>query len=53
VNGIPVVTAVAAWVVLDEKLTFIQAVGGVTVLVGVTFANARIVGKGRPGSVSH
>jgi drug/metabolite transporter (DMT)-like permease len=39
-NGIPVVTAVTAWVVLGERLTPLQISGGVLVLVGVTVANA-------------
>jgi drug/metabolite transporter (DMT)-like permease len=48
INGIPVVTAVAAWVVLGERLTVLQAWGGAMVLLGVWMANA----LGRPGRVS-
>ncbi|MCF8062822.1 MAG: EamA family transporter [Deltaproteobacteria bacterium] len=45
INGIPVVTAVAAWAVLGERLTVLQAWGGGMVLFGVWMANA----LGRPG----
>jgi drug/metabolite transporter (DMT)-like permease len=44
INGIPVVTAVAAWAVLGERLTPLQAWGGAMVLLGVWMANA----LGRP-----
>lgn len=40
-NAIPVVTAVVAWPVLGEVLTPMQAVGGVLVLGGMTYANRR------------
>ena len=39
VNGIPVVTAIGAWVLLDERLTVIQAGGGGLVLVAVFLTN--------------
>ncbi|MFP4476155.1 MAG: DMT family transporter [Desulfatibacillaceae bacterium] len=39
VNGIPVVTAVAAWALLGERLTMVQALGGAMVLFGVYLAN--------------
>ena len=39
INGIPVVTALAAWLLLGERLTMLQAVGGLLVLVGVYLAN--------------
>lgn len=39
INGIPVVTAVAAWAVLGERLTGAQAVGGGMVLLGVWLTN--------------
>lgn len=35
INGIPVVTAVAAWGLLDEKLTLLQTFGGALVLSAV------------------
>jgi drug/metabolite transporter (DMT)-like permease len=35
VNGIPVVTAIGAWVCLDERLTAIQPGGGALVLAAV------------------
>lgn len=38
-NGVPVVTAVVAWIVLGERLTPLQIAGGVLVLAGVTVAN--------------
>jgi drug/metabolite transporter (DMT)-like permease len=44
INGIPVVTAFAAWVVLGERLTALQAFGGALVLFGVWLTNA----LGRP-----
>ncbi len=40
VNGIPVVTALSAWVVLGERLTLLQAAGGAMVLFGVWVTNA-------------
>lgn len=45
INGIPVVTAGAAWVILGERLTGVQVAGGAMVLVGVWLANR----LGRPG----
>ena len=47
INGIPVVTAAAAWIVLGERLTVLQAWGGAMVLFGVWMANA----LGRPRRV--
>lgn len=40
-NAIPVVTALVAWPVLGEVLSPAQALGGVLVLGGMTFANSR------------
>jgi drug/metabolite transporter (DMT)-like permease len=39
INGIPVVTAIAAWILLGETLTMLQAWGGLLVLVGVYLTN--------------
>lgn len=39
VNGIPVITAIGAWVLLDERLTAIQAGGGTLVLLAVFITN--------------
>ncbi|MBN2283409.1 MAG: EamA family transporter [Deltaproteobacteria bacterium] len=39
INGIPVVTAVGAWLILGETLTAIQAAGGFLVLAGVFTTN--------------
>jgi drug/metabolite transporter (DMT)-like permease len=39
INGIPVVTAFGAWIILGEKLTLMQAWGGVLVLLGVFLTN--------------
>lgn len=47
INGIPVVTAFAAWIVLGERLTVLQAFGGALVLFGVWLTNA----LGRPPKV--
>ena len=44
INGIPVVTTLAAWAVLGERLTALQALGGALVLFGVWLTNA----LGRP-----
>lgn len=41
-NGIPVVTAITAWVVLGERLTLLQMGGGLLVLAGVTVANVTV-----------
>jgi drug/metabolite transporter (DMT)-like permease len=38
-NGVPVVTAVGAWMLLGETLTLLQAWGGLLVLLGVYLAN--------------
>lgn len=50
VNGIPVVTAIGAWVLLDERLTAIQAGGGALVLVAVFLTNlpTGIIRRKRP-----
>jgi len=39
INGIPVVTAITAWVLLGETLNMIQGLGGIIVLLGVFLAN--------------
>lgn len=39
VNGIPVVTAIGAWALLDERLTALQAGGGALVLAAVFITN--------------
>jgi drug/metabolite transporter (DMT)-like permease len=39
INGIPVVTALSAWALLGERLTLVQAGGGVMVLAGVILTN--------------
>jgi drug/metabolite transporter (DMT)-like permease len=39
INGIPVVTAIGAWIILGESLTIFQAAGGVLVLVAVFITN--------------
>lgn len=39
INGIPVVTTIGAWFILDERLTLLQAAGGVLVLIAVMVAN--------------
>jgi drug/metabolite transporter (DMT)-like permease len=39
INGIPVVTALSAWVLLGERLTGVQIGGGILVLVGVFLTN--------------
>jgi drug/metabolite transporter (DMT)-like permease len=39
INGIPVVTAIGAWIILGESLTVFQASGGVLVLIAVFITN--------------
>jgi drug/metabolite transporter (DMT)-like permease len=39
INGIPLVTACGAWLLLGESLTKVQLVGGAVVLVAVFLAN--------------
>jgi drug/metabolite transporter (DMT)-like permease len=39
INGIPVVTALGAWLILGEKLTLLQVGGGALVLISVALAN--------------
>ena len=39
INGIPVVTTIGAWMLLGEKLTMIQAIGGGIVLLAVLLTN--------------
>jgi drug/metabolite transporter (DMT)-like permease len=39
INGIPVVTAIGAWALLDERLTGLQMGGGALVLVAVFLTN--------------
>lgn len=38
-NGIPVVTAVGAWIILGERLTLLQISGGLLALLAVLLAN--------------
>jgi drug/metabolite transporter (DMT)-like permease len=47
INGIPVVTAAASWLLLGEKLTLIQAGGGVLVLFAVFISNFPTLWKAR------
>ncbi len=39
INGIPVVTAISAWLLLGETLSMLQGLGGIIVLLGVFLAN--------------
>ncbi len=39
INGIPVVTALGAWVILDEHLTLLQLAGGALVIAAVFITN--------------
>jgi len=39
INMIPVVTAIGAWIILNETLTLVQACGGLLVLLSVFIAN--------------
>ncbi len=41
INGIPVVTAVGAWFILGEKLTWVQIAGGALVLLAVFITSIR------------
>ena len=43
INGIPVVTAFGAWILLGEMLTLVQIFGGVLVLVAVSLTNLNAV----------
>ena len=55
INGIPVVTALSAWVLLGERLTGVQMSGGVMVLAGVFLTNlygAREVSQEVKGLIS-
>lgn len=48
INGVPVVTAIGAWIILGERLTLIQAMGGLLVLFGVFLTNFQgVLGKNR------
>lgn len=38
-NGVPVVTAVGAWIILGEKLSWLQIAGGLVAILGVVIAN--------------
>jgi drug/metabolite transporter (DMT)-like permease len=39
INGIPLVTACGAWIILGETLSIVQLMGGVLVLIAVILAN--------------
>ncbi|MCP4757699.1 MAG: DMT family transporter [Proteobacteria bacterium] len=39
-NGVPVVTVIGAWLILGERMTLIQILGGFVVLLGVYLANS-------------
>lgn len=38
-NGIPVVTAIGAWIILGERLSWLQVIGGIVAVSGVIIAN--------------
>ena len=44
-NVIPVVTAIGAWLILGERLSVVQLVGGSTVLMAVILATAPLPGS--------
>lgn len=46
INGVPVVTTLGAWLILGEKLTMFQAMGGLLVLFGVYLANLPVKKEG-------
>jgi drug/metabolite transporter (DMT)-like permease len=48
-NGIPVVTAIGAWIVLGERLSLLQGAGALLVLTAVMVAN--MPSKAKNGSV--
>lgn len=50
INGIPVVTAISAWVLLGETLNMIQGLGGIIVLLGVFLANIYDIRERIPAS---
>ena len=39
INGIPVITAIGAWIILGERLTLLQGAGGIMVLIAVMLTN--------------
>lgn len=41
INAIPIVTAITAWVILDERLGMLQIVGGILVIAAVRISTAR------------
>ena len=44
-NGIPVITAIGAWIILGERLTLLQGAGGLVVVLAVVLANMPDIGK--------
>lgn len=50
INMIPVVTAIGAWFILGEKLTPMQAAGGIVVLFAVFITNIPIINSGENGA---
>lgn len=46
-NGVPVVTAIGAWIILGERLTWIQGIGGIIVILGVMIGNLENIKKAK------
>lgn len=49
INGIPVVTAVGAWIILGERLSWLQIIGGIIVLLGVFITSKSPLPKDESG----
>jgi len=45
INGIPVVTAVGAWLILSERLSWLQIIGGIIVLSAVFITSTSNIAK--------
>ncbi len=52
INGIPVVTAVGAWIILGERLGFLQIIGGIIVLFAVFITNVSSIRKANTGKAT-
>jgi len=46
INGIPVVTALGAWILLGESLTVVQAAGGVLVIKVNDLSSKTVISTG-------
>ncbi|NOY09651.1 MAG: DMT family transporter [Spirochaetes bacterium] len=50
-NVIPIISLVSAWLILGERINYLQGLGGIVVIAGVVFASGKARIKNNPAEV--